>query len=528
MKDAKVGTVYLVGSGPGDPELITVRGRRLLAEADAVVYDNLIPLELVVTLPEHIERHYVGKQSSLHALPQDEINQLLVTLARQGKAVVRLKGGDPCMFGRGGEEATVLREAGVPYEIVPGVTAGTAALAYAGIPPTDRRAASTVIYATGHRCASRESLVNWSWIAKSHDTTVVIYMGVKELPSIAERLIESGMDPEMPAAIIERGTHSNQRVITARLDRLAEEAERSDVRPPALIVVGDVVNLRKDIDWFGHLPLAGKSVLVTRPADQSEDVYLGLRRLGAEVLPYPTIATRDATTEASWARVLQVLAVNQWLVFTSENGVRYFLPQFLKRVGDVRMLSAFKIAAVGHGTTRILQKYNINPDFVPSKYTTAALADELATTFVLGGATVIRVRGNFGDDRVERRLEEAGATIVPFQSYETYTPQWPANLKEKLLKEPPDYIMFTSGSSCDGYLENLTADERTQMAGAKIVSIGPSTSNEIRSHGLEVAVEATVHSVEGTIAALADAVSGGKTADARLSGLSAAKGSRSS
>jgi uroporphyrinogen III methyltransferase/synthase len=508
MHDNKIGTVYLVGAGPGDPELITVRGRRLLTEADAVVYDNLIPLELVVTLPDRIERVYVGKQSSLHALPQDEINLLLVKLARQGKMVVRLKGGDPCMFGRGGEEATALGEHGIPYEIVPGVTAGTAALAYAGIPPTDRRAASTVIYATGHRCMSRENLVNWSWIAKSHDTTVVIYMGVKELPAITERLIACGMAPEMPAAVIERGTHADQRVITARLDRLVEEAERADVRPPALIVVGDVVRLRKDIDWFGHLPLAGKRVLVTRPADQSDLAYLGLRRLGAEVLPYPTIATRDATTEASWQRVLNVLAVNQWLVFTSENGVRYFLPQFLKRVGDVRMLWAYKIAAVGFGTANALREYHISPNFVPSQATTAALAEELTESCVLSGATIVRVRGNYGDDRVERRLEEAGATVVPFQSYETFTPLWPLHLKAKLLNEPPDYILFTSGSACDGYMQNLSGAELEKMATAKIVSIGPTTSEIICGHGLEVAVEAEVHSVEGAIAALAGSVGG--------------------
>lgn len=508
MHENNTGTVYLVGAGPGDPELITVRGRRLLHEADAVVYDNLIPLEFIVGLPDRIERVYVGKESSLHALPQDDINMLLVTLARQGKMVVRLKGGDPCMFGRGGEEATVLREHGVPYEIVPGVTAGTAALAYAGIPPTDRRAASTVMYATGHRCMSRENLVNWSWIAKSHDTTVVIYMGVKELPSIAERLIASGMDPDMPAAVIERGTHADQRVITARLDNLAAEAERAHVRPPALIVVGDVVRLRQDIDWFGHLPLAGKRVLVTRPADQAEAAYLGLRRLGAEVLPYPTIATRDATTEASWQRVLNVLAVNQWMVFTSENGVRYFMPQFLRRVGDVRMLWAYKIAAVGYGTASALEKYHISPNFVPSKATTAALADELARAYVIRGATIVRVRGNLGDERVERRLEEAGATVVPFQSYETFMPLWAPHLKAKLLKEPPDFILFTSGSACDGYVQNLSPAERQQLQSARIVSIGPSTSDVIRGHGLDVAVEAEVHSVEGAITALATHVAG--------------------
>jgi len=502
MQNNKPGKVYLVGAGPGDPDLITVRGRELLQTADAVVYDNLIPLELVVPLPESVERHYVGKQASLHALPQEEISMLLVTLASQGKTVVRLKGGDPCMFGRGGEEASVLRDHEVPFEIVPGVTAGTAALAYAGIPPTDRRKASTVIYATGHRCVSRESLVNWSWIAKSHDTTIVIYMGVKELPEIVRKLRAEGMSANMPAAVIEKGTYATQRVVTGTIENLFERATAANIKPPSLIVIGDVVDLRDELNWFGHQPLVGKRVLVTRPADQAQAMYRQLRALGAEVLPYPTLATRSSVTEDVWDQVLHLTAVTRWLVFTSENGVRYFLPEFLKRTGDVRMLSHYHIAAVGFGTARILKEYNITPDFVPTKATTAELARQLGEQYQMKGSTVVRVRGNLGDDRVERALIEAGADVLPVQSYESYTPTWPDNLKAKLLKAPPDYVLFTSGSSSDGFTANLSREEIEQLGAVRYVSIGPTTSEIIRGHGLKVALEAEEHSVPGVIASL--------------------------
>lgn len=502
MNTHSVGTVYLVGAGPGDPDLITVKGKELLRTADAIVYDNLIPLELIVTLPETVERHYVGKQASLHALPQEEISLLLVKLAKEGKHVVRLKGGDPCMFGRGGEEASVLRENDVPFEIVPGVTAGTAALAYAGIPPTDRRKASTVIYATGHRCVSRESLVNWSWIAKSADTTVVIYMGVKELPEIVQKLRDEGMSSDMPAAVIERGTYPTQRVVTGTISNICARATEIDIKPPSLIVIGDVVDLRDDLCWFGKMPLVGKRVMVTRPADQAQEMYRELRRLGAEVLPYPTLATRPSIPESLWDKITHLSSVTRWLVFTSENGVRYFLPEFLKRVGDVRMLAQFHIAAVGFGTARILQQFNIEPDFVPTEATTAELGRQLAESYQLKGATVVRVRGNLGDDRVERALIEAGADVIPVQSYESYMPPWPENLKAKLLKTPPDFVLFTSGSASDGFVANLSREEIAQLGAVQYVSIGPTTSDVIRDHGLEVALEAEDHSVPGVIDAL--------------------------
>lgn len=493
------GKVFLIGAGPGNPELITVRGQRALDQCDAVVYDNLISEALVIMLPQRVERHYVGKQCDVHALSQDKINQLLVDLAKQGKIVARLKGGDPFTFGRGGEEASFLRRNDIEFEVVPGVTSGSAVLAYAGIPPTDRRLASMVMYVTGHKAVNRESHVDWSWVAKSKYATIVIYMGVGELPSLVEQLTANGMSADLPAAVIERGTFSTQRIVTAPLSQLPAKATEADIKPPALIVLGNVVGLRDSIDWFANKPLFGKRVMITRPADQSLDLYEELRDLGAEVLTYPTIATESDVHENEWKQIESIATDRKWIVLTSENSVRYFLKQYTDHFADIRSLAGYKIAAVGFGTARALQAAHIQPDFVPSKATTRTMADEMVAQLDLQHATVIRVRGNLGDMYIEDTLSKAGADVISLPVYRTFTPKWPENLKAKLMKFPPDYIMFTSGSSCDGFIENIKPDELKHFARAVIMSIGPTTSDVIRSHGLRVSIEATNHSIPGVV-----------------------------
>lgn len=493
------GIVYLIGAGPGNPDLITVRGRRLLEQCDVVVYDNLIPDELIVTLPERVERRYVGKLSSVHTLPQEEINELLVTLAQQGKRVARLKGGDPFTFGRGAEEASLLRQHGIPYEVVPGVTSASAALAYAGIPPTDRRKASIVMYVTGHKGTKCESMVQWDWVARARFSTIVIYMGVSELERLADELITHGMAADTPAAVIERGTFSTQRVFSSPLRGLAHLAREKDVRPPALIVIGDVVDLKEEIEWFSGRPLFGHRVMVTRPADQAGEVYHELRDLGAEVLSYPTIATRAYVDEQGWAQFDRLHGGDQWLILTSENAVRYFIDGFVTRYGDIRKLSQFRIAAIGYGTAKAMQHYHLAPDFVPSKATVDVLAEEMTAKLSLTGAAVVRVRGNLADSTAEQALESAGALVTQLTVYETYIPTWPENLKEKLFRYPPDFIVFTSGSSVDGFATNLTSDERARLSNAKVVSIGPSTTRVIERLGMRVTIEATHHSLPGVI-----------------------------
>jgi uroporphyrinogen III methyltransferase/synthase len=500
------GIVYLVGAGPGDPDLVTLRAKHLLHNCDVVVYDSLIPYELVLTLPAEIGHHYVGKEAGRHSLPQDQINELLATLALQGKRVVRLKGGDPFIFGRGGEEARYLEERGVPYEVVPGITSGVAALAYAGIPCTDRRAASFVMFVTGHKAVDNAaSDAPWKWIARARNGTLVIYMGVSEIGVIAERLLESGMSPGIPAAAVERGTFSTQRSLTTTLANLAAEVKRHELRPPTLFVIGEVAKYHDTIRWFERRPLFGVRIMVTRPADQAEPLYRELRELGAEVLAYPTITTEEDFRPDDWKALGDIKTIDRWLIFTSENGVRYFLKQWFETIGDIRGLKDYRIAVAGAGPVRALNADHVEPDFLPSRTTTAALAQEMAEQLDLSGSTVIRVRGNLGDDQLERSLEKAGAAVVSLHVHRTVYREWPPEAREKLFAHPPDVIVFTSGSSARGLAQNLDSDELKRLAdGALVASIGPSTSGVVRTFGLEVGLESKENSLPSLVRELVE------------------------
>jgi len=480
-----------VGAGPGDPDLVTVKAKQLLEECDVVVYDALIPYELVATLPAEVERRYVGKKAERHSLPQQELNELLVSLASQGNRVVRLKGGDPFVFGRGGEEAKYLREHGIPFEIVPGITSGVAAPAFAGIPCTDREEASHVTFITGHKAVGKvSSSVPWDWVAGARNGTLVIYMGVSEIRKIVDRLLDGGMPPDTPVAAIERGTFPTQRTVTTTLSDLPAKVVELEVKPPTIFVVGETVNLQKKLEWFRNKPLSGVRVMVTQPGDQAETLYRDLRERGAEVLAYPAISTTEDIRSDDWDVFCGIATDERWLVFTNENGVRYFLKQWCAAVGDLRGLSAYRIAAVGAKTIHALHARGIVPDFVPSVPTASALVEEMAENPRLSDAVVVRVRGNLGDDYVESSMRQTGAKVLPLRVYQTIFAQWPDEVKEELSLYPPDVIIFTSGSAVDGFAANLDERELKRLTEeATVVSIGPSTSKSIRSHGMTVGLE---------------------------------------
>ncbi len=501
MASTETGTVYLIGAGPGDPDLITVRGRQLLNDCRAVVYDNLVPFELIVTLPASTEKHYVGKQAGKSCRSQEEINKLLVRLAHEGKNVARLKGSDPFIFGRGAEEAQYLKKNGIRFEIVPGVTSGIAAPAYAGIPCTDRDHASFVLFVTGHKAADKAvSDVPWEWVAQANRGTVVIYMGVGEISDIVAILLDRGMSGDMPTAVIERGTYPSQRVITCTLAELPQKVISQKVRPPALFVLGKVVELRPIMQWFEARPLLGVRVTVTRPADQAQPMYSSLRQLGAEVLACPTIATAEHHDDDGWQDFEKLSSENRWLVFTSENGVRYFMRKFFSRWPDIRRLGCFKIAALGHGTAGALARFNLKADFVPTEATTSAFAEQLADSRSWKDSEVVRVRGNLSVDNIDRSLAAAGAGVLPLTVYRTFHPTWPEGLTEKLLQYPPDVITFTSGTSVTGLFEILSADNvKSILSETKVLTIGPATSAVAREHGFDVTIEARRHSIPSMI-----------------------------
>ena len=499
--ERRKGIVYLVGAAPADPELITVKGRSLLHECDVVVYDSLIPYELVATLPAAVGRQYVGKKTDRHSLPQQEINDLLVRLASQGKRVVRLKCGDPFVFGRGGEEAKYLREHGIPYEIVPGITSGVAAPAFAGIPCTDRNEASYVMFLTGHKAVDKvSSSVPWDWVAGARNGTLIIYMGVSEIERIVSRLLEGGMPPDTPVAAVERGTFPTQRTVTTTLSDLPGKVVELGVRPPTIFVIGEAVKLQKKLEWFREKPLSGVRVMVTQPGDQAAALYRDLREQGAEVLAYPTIRTAEDLRAEDWDALGGITTDERWLLFTSENGVRYFLQRWCETVGDLRGLSAFRIAAVGAKTIHALQARGIVPDFVPTRATTDALVEQLAENPKLSGGVVVRVRGNLGDDYVEESMKQTGAEVIPLRVYRTIHTRWPAEAKEELLTYPPDAILFTSGSAVDGFVANLDGGDLTQLTReATIVSIGPLTSKRILSYGMTVGLEARRRTTQSVV-----------------------------
>ncbi len=498
------GKVYFIGTGPGDPELITLKAWRIARMCDVVLYDSLVPDELVVLLPPAVEKIHVGKRGGRPSTPQAEINRMMVRFALEGKNVARLKGGDPIIFGRGGEEAAFLSESGVKFEIVPGVPSGIAAPTYVGIPCTDRNKASFVMFLTGHKAKEKTaSTISWDWVAKARGGTLVIYMGVAEIGNIVADLVGAGMSPSMPAAVIERGTFPTQRCLTSTLENLPAVVKEHGVQPPAVFVIGEVVEMRRQLEWFSDRPLTGVRVLVMRAATQAEDTYRTLRELGAEVLPYPTISICEHIDDDAWGAFEVIDSEKRWLVFTSPNGVRYFMRQLVYRIGDLRHLALFSIAVVGEGTAQALREHGMTPDFIPSSATVADLAAEFNQLVDIEGAAIVRVRGDLADDTFEQKLDGAGVRLLPLTVYRTLYSKWPQDMKDKLLERLPDVMLFTSASTVDGLLVNLTDDEfKRLLSSARIFSIGPSTSARLRQYGFEVAVESPRHSISALIESL--------------------------
>ena len=495
------GIVYLIGAGPGDPGLLTVKAKRALMNSEAVVYDHLVSLELIVTLPPEIELHYAGKSAGNHSLPQDEINALLAKLAGEGKRVARLKGGDPFVFGRGGEEAIYLNEHGIDYEIIPGVTAGVAASAYAGIPVTHRGKAVFTVFLTAHESPDKnEPQIPWDTFSKLENGTLVGYMGVGRLQAVSNKLIEGGMRADLPAAVIEKGTLGTQRAITGTLTNIAGLAKESNIKPPAIFVFGEVVSLREDILPHGSRPLSGKTIMVTRPGDQAEYMYNQFRYLGAEVLPLPTISTYGSVSEKSW---IQFGKLNDgWLIFTSENGVRYFFRQFFDHGFDIRKVAGFQIAVIGDGTIAALSNYGLTPDYVPSKYTVKTLTEELIQKFDWHYTGVIRVRGNMGDWSLEEALKEDKAAVFSHVVYENTNKEWDEGMWAAYRESDIDAVTFTSGSTAIRLKEILGETEFKELLNSsKSISIGPMTSEKLRELGVEPSIEAETHTVDGIIEA---------------------------
>jgi uroporphyrinogen III methyltransferase/synthase len=486
-------TVYLVGAGPGDPGLLTARALELIAAADVIIHDRLIPPEALAHARADAELIYVGKRADGPSIPQEETERVLVDRAREGHTVVRLKGGDPFVFGRGGEEAEALRAAGLPFEVVPGVTAGIAAPAYAGIPVTHRHLASGVAFVTGHEDPAKpESALDWQALA-AFPGTLVLYMGVAQLGAIAERLLAGGRAPHEPVAVIARGTRPDQHVILGTLETIAADAAAEGVKPPAVTVVGRVAELRDQLRWFEARPLAGLTVAVTRARAQASELSARLRALGARVVEAPVIRIQPLDA--------QVPAIERFdlVCLTSPNGVGLLFERLAEAGRDARALAGARVAAIGPGTAAALRGHGVIADIVPERFVAEGLLDALANVPV---TRALIARAADARDTLPDGLRERGAEVEVLALYETVAePLGPALLE---AVRAADYVTFTSSSTVRFFLEAI-AEQPEPMA--RMVSIGPVTSAALRERGLEPDAEAARHDIDGLLAALlADAV----------------------
>ncbi len=502
---ARGGVVYLVGAGPGDPGLMTARALELIGSADAIFYDRLIPPGALDGASESAELVYVGKAPGKPSVPQEEIGERLITAAREGKSVVRLKGGDPFVFGRGGEEGEALREAGTEFEVVPGITAGVAATAYAGVPVTHRDDASAVAFITGHEDPEKEeSALDWEALAR-FPGTLVFYMGVKRLADNAAALIGAGRDANEPAAAIERGTMDGQRTVVATLGTLADAVEREQVKAPALIVVGQVVERREELAWIERRPLYGKRVVVTRARAQASGLAKRLRGLGAEVVELPAIRIEPRIESEEVKTAVERIGEYSLIVLTSPNGVRLLFEAMREAGLDARALNAATktetdsgttVAAIGPGTARALAKVGISADIVPERFVAESLVESLAAVDV-AGKKVLVARAAEARDVIPEHLAKRGAEVDVVTLYETVREEPSPEAVE--AAQAADYVTFTSSSTVRNLTEALGDRFPTN---ARIVSIGPVTSESARDAGLEVHVEAARHDIDGLVTAL--------------------------
>ena len=493
------GRVYLVGAGPGSLGLVTLRARSLIGFAHVLVYDYLCnPVMLDWARPE-AEIIYAGKSASAHTLTQDEINALLVDRATKGKTVVRLKGGDPYVFGRGGEEALVLAQAKIAFEVVPGVTSAIAAPAYAGIPVTHRGLASTVTFVTGHEDPTKpESSLDWAQLAHLRGTKVFL-MGVERLREIAERLMAEGADAATPVALVRWGTTGRQESLEGTLGTIAELVEKRGFAAPAITVVGDVVQLRRELNWFEALPLFGKRVVVTRTRRQAGELSARLARLGADVLEIPTIRVVPQPLGEAERQKLDALPLHfDWLVFASPNAVDFFFAEFFERRGDLRDLGAVKFAAVGPATARKLHDLHLQINLQPEIYTTERLA-EAFTKIEVKSARFCLPHGNLSEPFLAEHLRQCGATVEEWTLYET-RPETEdrTGARARFLREGGHFITFTSASTVENWhaLQLAPAEGTPQP---RAVSIGPVTTAELLGLNYQDVVEAPVSTIDSLI-----------------------------
>ncbi len=497
---SKNGRVYLVGAGPGDIGLVTLRAKECIETADVIVYDHLANPELLAWARDNAEIIYAGKQSG-GSRTQQEINALLLDKAHEGKQVVRLKGGDPFMFGRGAEEAQEIARAGIPFEIVPGVTSAIAGPAYAGIPVTHRAHNSHVTFFTGHEDpAKTETAIDYDALAKLGGTQVML-MGVERLGSVTAEMLKHGVRSDLPVALVRWATTGQQKTLTGTLSDIAQKAVANDFEAPAVAVFGDVVSLRDNLKWYETRPLLGKRIVVTRTRKQASALSNKLRALGAHVIELPTIRIEPPTNLREFAELVQDAHIYDWIVFTSANGVEAFFDIFFKLYDDAREIGGARIAAIGPATAQRIKDFHLHVDLQPEEFIAEAMVRDLKKLGSLDNERILVVRAEKARDVLPRELSAAGAIVDEAFAYRTVPEtRETSSAQRQLVQDGADLITFTSSST----VENFFALGIPWAQGMRIASIGPITSKTVRDLGHHVDVEARRHDIDGLVKAVGE------------------------
>jgi uroporphyrinogen III methyltransferase/synthase len=493
------GKVYLVGAGPGDLGLVTLRAKECIEQADVIVYDHLANPEMLGWAREDAEIIYAGKEAGKHAPKQDEINALLIEKAREGKQVVRLKGGDPFVFGRGAEEAKAVVDAGIAFEIVPGITSAIAGPAYAGIPVTNRPQNSHVTFFTGHEDpAKTQSSIDYAALAKLGGTQVML-MGVERIEAIAQRMMEQGARKDLPVALVRWATTGRQETLVGALENIAQRVADLGFEAPAVAVFGDVVALRENLSWYEKRPLSGKRIVVTRTRKQASELSNRLRALGAEIVELPTIRIEPPTDLREFAELVQDAHSYDWIVFTSPNGVEAFFEMFFKLYDDAREIGGVRIAAIGPATAQRVKDYHLHVDLQPEEFVAEAIVREFAKQGGVENLRILIARAEKARDVLPKELSGLGAIVDEGFAYRTVPETRDATgARRRLLEEGADLITFTSSSA----VENFVALGLPWPKGMQVASIGPVTSKTAREQGLKIDIQARQYDIEGLVEAI--------------------------
>lgn len=496
------GKVWLVGAGPSETDLLTIKAKKVIEQADVVVYDRLVGQGILMMIPDKAKCIDVGKRAGNHTMPQEEINQVLLQEALKGNKVVRLKGGDPFLFGRGGEELELLTEHGIPYEIVPGITSAISVPAYHGIPVTHRDYCSSVHIITGHKGKDKEYDIDFEALVRTKGTLVFL-MGISALEDICNGLLKAGIDKEMPAAVLQKGTTARQKRIVGTVSDLVQKVQQEKIETPAIIVVGKVCELAEDFSWYEKLPLAGCKVLVTRPKELISVLSEKLKQKGAEVLELPTIKIVPREDNSQLREAFGQLEQYQWIVFTSPSGAELFFDQMIQERIDIRKLGSIKIAAIGQGTKKKIEEKGILVDLCPKQYCGSALGKELAELCEDGDKILVPRASNGNKELIEEIQKKHAVTVDDIPTYDTvYQKQDWVNLKEELEQGMIHYAMFTSSSTVKGFVE---ATKGLDFCLVHAVCIGNETQQEAKKYNMKTykAEEATIDSLVKTLEEIA-------------------------